>query len=233
MQRYIVILPAFNEASSIATVIAGLREAERNADILIVNDGSKDRTAEIAEGLGVMVINHPHNLGYGAALQTGYRFAISRGYDHIVIMDADGQHDPTSISNLFKNVEDTGADVVIGSRFLEGSYMMGFARRIGVWIFAKIARLYTGYRFTDPTSGFQLLNRKAFSYLALEEGYPLDYPDVNTIMLLHKRRFKVVEAPVRMVTNNKGDSMHSGLKPLIYVIRMLLAITIILLRRED
>jgi glycosyltransferase involved in cell wall biosynthesis len=233
MQRYIVILPAFNEANSIATVIAGLKEVERNADILIVNDGSKDRTAEIAEGLRVMIINHPHNLGYGAALQTGYRFAISRGYDHIVIMDADGQHDPKSILDLFKSVEDTGADVVIGSRFLKGSYRMGFAKRIGVWIFAKVARLYTGYRFTDPTSGFQLLNRKAFSYLALEEGYPLDYPDVNTIMLLHKRRFKVVEAPVRMVTNNKGDTMHSGLRPLIYVIKMLLAITIILLRRED
>ncbi len=233
MQRYIVILPAFNEASFISAVIAGLRESAKNADILVVNDGSKDRTAEIAEGLGVMVISHPYNLGYGAALQTGYRFAVSRGYDCVVIMDADGQHDPQSISNLFKSVEDTRADVVIGSRFLDGSYRMELTRRIGAWVFSKVARLYTGYRFTDPTSGFQLLSYQACSFLASEETHPMDYPDVNVIMLLHKKRFKVVEAPVRMVNKIGGNTMHRGLKPVIYVIRMLLSITVILLRRRD
>lgn len=233
MHKYIVILPAFNEAGFIADVIDGLRKTEKNADILVINDGSRDRTAEIAEGFGVKVINHPHNLGYGAALQTGFRFAVKRGYDHIVTMDADGQHDPESIPNIFNAMKDTGADVVIGSRFLGSDYRMGFARRIGAWIFAGVARFYTGYRFTDPTSGFQLLNRQAFSCLALEEGYPLDYPDVNIIMLLHKKRFKVVEAPVRMVTNKTGNTMHSGLKPVIYVLRMILAVVMILLRKED
>lgn len=233
MQRYIVIIPAFNEASSISIVINGLRESKKDSDILVVNDGSKDRTAEIAKGLGVMVISHPYNLGYGAALQTGYRFAISRAYDHIIIMDADGQHDPQSISNLFKSVEDTRADVVIGSRFLDGSYRMELTRRIGSRVFSRVASLYTGYRFTDPTSGFQLLSYQACSFLASEETHPMDYPDVNVIMLLHKKRFKVVEAPVRMVNKIGGNTMHRGLKPIIYVIRMLLSITIILLRRRD
>jgi glycosyltransferase involved in cell wall biosynthesis len=233
MQKHIIILPAFNEAKSIASVIQGVRTSEKYADILIVNDGSRDRTAEIAGEMGVMVINHPYNLGYAAALQTGYRYAVSRGYDHLVIMDADGQHDPGSISSLFHVMDSAGADVVIGSRFLEGGYRMGFMRRIGVSIFSKIARLYTGKRLTDPTSGFQLLNRNAFEFLASEDGYPMDYPDVNIIMLLHKRRLKVAEAPVHMVNNTEGDTMHGGLKPVMYVIRMILAISLVLLRKGD
>ncbi len=233
MHRYIVVIPAFNEEKTIAEVITGLMEYEKNADILIVSDGSTDRTEEIASDLGVMVVRHASNLGYGAALQTGYRFAVNRNYEHAVIMDADSQHDPRSISSLFSSIKTTGADVVIGSRFLESSYRMGFARRIGAWIFARAARFYTGYRFTDPTSGFQLLNRRAFSFLASEEGFPMDYPDVNIIMLLHKKNFKVVEAPVRMVTNDEGDTMHGGLRPVMYVIRMLLAIAVVLLRKEN
>lgn len=232
MQRYLVIIPAFNEADFIASVIDGVKR-DKDTDIIVIDDGSRDKTAEIVRNLGIMVISHPYNLGYGAALQTGFRFAMSRGYEYVVTMDADGQHDPLSIPNLFKTMESTDADVVIGSRFLEGNYKMDFARRIGSWIFARIARFYTGYRFTDPTSGFQLLNQRAYLSLATEEVYPLDYPDLNIIILLHKKRFKIVEAPVHMNINETGDSMHSGLKPFVYVIRMFLAIIMILLRKED
>jgi len=233
MLRNLVIIPALNEERFIGPVISAISKINDDVDILVVNDGSRDRTAAIAEEKGVMVIDHTYNLGYGAALQTGFRFAVNRGYEYVITMDADGQHDPESISELFSCLRTTGADVVIGSRFSGGSYRMGFIRRVGAWIFAAVARAYTGYRFTDPTSGFQLLNRTAFSCLANEESYPLDYPDVNIILLLHKKRFKVVEAPVRMNLNVKSDTMHSGMKPFVYVIRMLLAITMILLRRED
>lgn len=233
MKSGLVILPALNEERFIASVISGIREVDGNIDILVVNDGSSDRTADIAEKLGVMVINHPYNTGYGAALQTGFRFAFKRDYDYAVTMDADGQHEAKSIPNLFKSMNDTGADVIVGSRFLGGGYRMSFVRRIGAWIFAKVAGFYTGYRFTDPTSGFQLLNRRAFSCLAQEEIYPMDYPDVNIIMLLHKKRFKVIESPVLMSINAESDTMHSGMKPFIYVLRMFLAIIMILLRKED
>jgi len=233
MLRNLVIIPALNEERFIGPVISEVGKLNDDIDILVVNDGSKDRTADIAEEMGAMVIDHTYNLGYGAALQTGFRFAVNTGYEYVVTMDADGQHEPESIPELFSCLRATGADVVIGSRFSGGSYRMGFIRRIGAWIFAAVARAYTGYRFTDPTSGFQLLNRTAFSCLANEESYPLDYPDVNIILLLHKKRFKVVEAPVRMKLNVKSDTMHSGMKPFVYVIRMLLAITMILLRRED
>lgn len=232
MESWLIVLPAYNEGENIAGVISGIRSAGNTANILVVDDGSKDGTSGIARKLGVMVISHPYNLGYGAALQTGFRFAVKREYKYVVTMDSDGQHDPMSITNLFTAIIKEGADVVIGSRFLKSGYRMGLARRIGSWLFARVAGLYTGYMFTDPTSGFQLLNRDAFTYLSSEEGYPLDYPDVNIIMLLHKRRFKVVECPVTM---SKGDgySMHSGIRPLIYVIRMFLAILIVLLRKED
>lgn len=233
MKKTIIILPAYNEEKTISSVLQQVRNSEKDSDVLVINDGSHDRTASIAKELGVMVINHPYNLGYAAALQTGYRFAAARHYEYIVIMDADGQHDSASIAKLFDRLEKTGADVVIGSRFLEGGYVMGSMRRIGVWLFSKIAKLYTGMILTDPTSGFQLLNRKAFCFLADDDDFPIDYPDVNIIMLLHKRRFSVVEAPVRMFKNTKKNTMHGGMKPIVYIIRMLLAITLVLLRRED
>ncbi len=233
MPKHLVILPALNEARYIAEVIERVRTAEKDADVLVVNDGSRDRTPDIAEELGVLLINHPYNLGYAAALQTGYRFAASRDYDYIVMIDADGQHDPESIASLYRAYTSSGADVVIGSRFLESRYRMGCIRRIGVQIFSGIARAYTGTRLTDPTSGFQLLNRRAFTFLATEDEYPLDYPDVNIIMLLHKRKFKVVEAPVHMVANSEGRTMHGGLKPVAYVLRMLLAILLVILRKGD
>ncbi|MBI5099761.1 MAG: glycosyltransferase family 2 protein [Nitrospirae bacterium] len=233
MKRHLVIIPALNEERFIGSVISAISKVNGSIDILVVNDGSKDKTADIAGEMGAMVISHTYNLGYGAALQTGFRFAVIRGYEYVVTMDADGQHDPASIPELFKHLSTTGADVIIGSRFSGGIYRMGFIRRIGAWIFAGVARAYTGYRFTDPTSGFQLLNLTAFSCLANEESYPLDYPDVNIILLLHKKRFKVVEAPVHMLSNVKSNTMHSGMKPFVYVIRMLLAITMILLRKED
>lgn len=232
MNPYLVILPAFNEERSIASVISEIRNFDGNADILVINDGSRDQTKEIAQELGVKLINHPYNLGYGAALQTGFRFAVRKGYQNVVTMDADGQHDPKSISGLFKAMNGTDADVVIGSRFLEGNYRMGFARRIGIVIFSNIARICTGSTFSDPTSGYQLLGFNAFSYLAKEDAYPLDYPDVNIIMLLHKKRFKIVEAPVRMISNPYGTTMHKGMKPFVYIIRMFLAIIMVLLRKE-
>lgn len=226
-------MPAFNEAPFIGPVIEEIRKNCGDADVLVVDDGSKDGTSSQAHDRGALVINHPFNLGYGAALQTGFKFAVKKGYDYVVTIDADGQHDPASVQSLFESLKSAGADVVVGSRFLTGTYRMSVARRIGAWLFALVARFYTGYRFTDPTSGFQLLNRAAFLYLAADEGYPFDYPDVNIIMLLHKKRFKVVEAPVRMSINEEGDTMHSGLKPFLYVVRMFLAIMIVLLRKED
>lgn len=226
-------VPAFNEGDHIGNVLAEIKAWMPEVDILVVNDGSADGTSRIARAAGAMVLDIPFNIGYGGAVQTGFRFAVEYGYENVITMDGDAQHDPRSIRNLIASAQKTGADVVIGSRFLEGNYKMSLPRRIGVRLFSKIAGWYTGMPFTDPTSGFQLLNRKAFSYLAEGNNYPLDYPDVNIIMAMHKKKFSVTETPVNMRAKEGGKSMHSGYRPFIYVMRMFLAIIMILLRKEE
>jgi glycosyltransferase involved in cell wall biosynthesis len=230
--KYLIIVPAFNEESNIEAVIDNIRQNVSFADILVVNDGSTDKTLTKALEKRVMIIDHPFNLGYGTALQTGFRFAEGRGYDFVITMDADGQHVSSSVANLVETMEKQNADVVIGSRFLGGDYEVGISKKIGIWLFSLIGEIYTGLKITDPTSGFQLLKRGVFSYLSEGDNYPLDYPDVNIIMALHKKRFKVVEAPVKMIEKMRGKSMHSGLKPIAYVIRMFLAILLIWARRK-
>jgi len=233
LNTHVIVIPAYNEEEHIASVLDDIRKCNPAADILVVNDGSTDATSGIAREAGVMVVDIPCNIGYGGAVQTGFRFAEERGYDFVITMDGDAQHDPHSIKNLREVMEREQADVVIGSRFLEGNYRMGIMRKIGVRLFSAIAHLYTGTHFTDPTSGFQLLNRRVYSYLAQNDNYPLDYPDVNIILALHKLGARVVEAPVRMKEKPKGKSMHSGLRPARYVVRMFLAIIMVLVRKED
>ena len=233
MNTYLVLIPAFNESADLKKVLNDVRGNIPQADILVVNDGSTDHTSEIARNAGVMVLDIPYNMGYGGAVQTGFRFATEFGYAYVITIDGDAQHDPVSAKNLIKAMEQTGADVVIGSRFLHGDYKMGLARKAGVLLFSKIAQWYTGVQFTDPTSGFQILNRKVFSYLAEENNYPLDYPDANIIMAMHKMKFTVTEAPVTMREKPGGKSMHSGYRPFIYVMRMFLSILMVLLRKEE
>lgn len=233
MESYLIIVPAYNEENHLGRVLTDIRDIDLNADIVVVNDGSTDNTSNIAREKGAMVLDIPFNIGYGGALQTGFRFAAERGYDFVITMDGDAQHDPYSVKSLLECRDREDADVVIGSRFLEGAYKMDIARKIGVLVFSGIARFYTGVNFTDPTSGFQLISRKVFTYLSEKDNYPLDYPDVNIIMALHKKRFKVREAPVRMIEKPGGKSMHSGLKPLAYITRMFLAVLMVLLRKED
>jgi glycosyltransferase involved in cell wall biosynthesis len=228
--EYVAILPAFNEEMTIGRVISEIKQNIPGADILVVNDGSADRTGLIARQQGVKVINHPFNLGYGAALQTGFRFAAREGYHYAITMDADGQHISSSAHSLISVMKEHDADVVIGSRFTGSGYRVSLLRKIGITLFSMVARAYTGINITDPTSGFQLIKESAFSYLAEGDNYPLDYPDVNIIMALHKKKFKIVEAPVEMKENSFGKSMHNGIKPLLYVIKMALAIIMVLVR---
>ena len=229
--KTLAIIPAYNEEGTIQEVVMRTRREIPSADIVVVNDGSSDNTSPLAEQTGAMVLNLPCNIGYGGALQTGFRFAAKHGYEVVVTIDGDGQHDPSFAHQLMAVMAAEQADVVIGSRFLQGQYQVGLARKLAIRVFSRMATRYTGTTFTDPTSGFQLLRRRVFSYLALRDNYPLDYPDVNIIMALHKMKFKVVEAPVRMMEKPGGESMHSGLKPVFYVMRMSLAIVMVLLKK--
>ena len=226
-----IIIPAYNEAGRIATSIAGIRKFG-NADVVVVDDGSNDDTAGEAKAAGARVIELPFNLGYGAALQTGFKYALDKGYEFAVQMDADGQHDPLSIEALISPVLKDEVDVVIGSRFLDkGNYKAPFVRRMGMYFFGIITSVVTGRRITDPTSGFQALNKKVMEFYA-SDAYPADYPDADVIIMLYRQGFRFKEVPVIM-HNAAKRSMHGGiLKPLYYIFKMMLSIFVTLLRKE-
>jgi len=229
LHNFIVIIPAYNEAERIASTIAGIRKF-CNADIIVVSDGSTDNTVNEASEAGATVVELPFNLGYGAALKTGYKYALTKDYEFAVQMDADGQHDPSAIQSLIEPVLKDEVDITIGSRFLRrGNCKAPFIRRIGMFFFAFIASIFTGKRVTDPTSGFQALNSKVMKFYA-SDAYPVDYPDADVIIMLHRRGIKFSEVPAAMKRSVGKVSMHSGLKPFYYTFKMLLSILVTLLR---
>jgi glycosyltransferase involved in cell wall biosynthesis len=230
--RPLVVIPAFNEAGTIGKVIEGIRATDPRLPVLVVDDGSADDTAAVAKQAGARVVRLPFNLGYGTALQTGYKYALREGYDCVVQLDGDGQHEPADIPRLLAVLERGDADMVIGSRFLgEPSYRPGAARRIGMRVFRLFAFVLTGLRFTDVTSGFQALDRPVLRFFAAER-YPVDYPDADVLVMLTRAGFRVAEAPVRMYPKPGARSMHAGLRPVYYIFKMLLSMLLTVLRRE-
>jgi glycosyltransferase involved in cell wall biosynthesis len=222
--RALVVIPALNEGGRIARVIEGVRRTAADLDVLVVDDGSSDDTAARARAAGARVVSHPFNLGYGAALQTGYKQALRAQYAHLVQMDADGQHDPADVPRLVAPLRAGAADVVIGSRFVAASgYHMGAARAAGRTFFQRLLVACGGPRVTDPTSGFQALDRAAFTFCCAD-FYPSDFPDVDVLLLLHRRGLRIVEVPVTMAPNPPGHvPMHAGLRAVYYPYKMLLS----------
>lgn len=228
----LILLPAYNEEETIARVIASVRQQVPGVSVLVVDDGSRDATAERALAAGAAVVSLPFNMGYGVALQTGYKYALRKGYTYLVQLDADGQHDPAGIPRLLNKVKSDACDVCIGSRFLEGgTYGIPFPRRAGMWVFRRLASLILGKTITDPTSGFQAMNRCVLD-LYTHDSYPVDYPDVDVIVMLHRHGYRIAEAPVVMHAGT-GRTMHSGLRPVYYLFRMGLDIPLNFLRRGD
>lgn len=228
----LAILPARNEASHVQGVIAGLRKAVSDADVVVVDDGSTDETARLAAEAGALVLSLPFNMGYGVALQTGYKYALRAGYEFLVQLDADGQHDPAGIPLVLDRVHSGSCDVCIGSRFLEGdTYHIPMFRRAGMILFRRVASALLGHTITDPTSGFQAMNRRVVAFFC-RDSYPVDYPDTNVLVMLHRNGFRVSEAPVIMQSSASGQTIHAGLKPLYYLFKMALDIPLNLLRKE-
>ncbi|RMD93250.1 MAG: glycosyltransferase family 2 protein [Calditrichaeota bacterium] len=226
----IIIIPAYNEEQNISSLIPEIKQYAPDLDIVVINDHSSDRTSQIARKLGVMVIDLPCNLGYGGAVQTGFKYAVKSGYDYCIQLDGDGQHDPKSIEDLRKEIENNGADVILGSRFLGSAlYKIPALRKIGMALFGKIIKLSTGMQITDPTSGYQALSQKAMRFFA-NDNYPIDYPDADTLIILNYAGFKIKEIPVIMRQRNFGESMHNNLKAVYYLIKMFLSLLVVFLR---
>jgi glycosyltransferase involved in cell wall biosynthesis len=231
-EKTLVVIPALNEAEQIAHVVQQVKKEVPEALVLVVNDGSTDQTEQKALAAGAKVLSHPFNMGYGVALQTGYKYALQYGFDYVLQMDGDGQHDPRYLQGLLKEVQEGGVDVAIGSRFLgEGEYQVPLLRRVGMRLFGFIASRLSGQKITDPTSGYQALSRRAIEFCS-RDAFPGDYPDADVLIMLHRAGLRFREVPVGMHPNLNGRSMHSGLKPLYYIYKMLLSIMLNLMRKR-
>jgi len=231
--RILVILPALNEGRSIARTVRGIREGLPRADTLVVDDGSSDDTSAEARSAGAQVLELPYNLGIGAAVQVGFQFAREHDYDIVLRNDGDGQHAPQNNTILLARLASEDADVVIGSRFVDehGDYGTPILRRLGSAILARLLTRIIGQRVTDPTSGCSAFNRRAIKLFA--SAYPHDYPEPEAIVMLHRSGLRLVEAPVRMIPRQHGDSSITPLRSIYYMIKVILAILINLLRRPD
>jgi len=227
-----VLLPAYNEAAQLSRVIAAVRAAAPGFPVVVVDDGSEDTTRDCALAAGATVLSLPFNAGYGVALQTGYKYALAQGFEYLVQLDSDGQHDPASIANVLARVRSGDMDVCIGSRFLEGeTYAIPGLRRIGMFVFRRVASKLVGRTITDPTSGFQAMNRRVIAFFC-RDSYPVDYPDTDVLVMLHRHGFRIGEVPVDMYPNKSAKSMHTGLRPLYYLFKMALNIPLNLIRKE-
>jgi glycosyltransferase involved in cell wall biosynthesis len=231
--KILIIIPAYNESARIAEVVRRVRDMYPEYDVVVINDGSRDDTARAARAAGAQAVSHPFNLGYGVAIQTGYKYALAKGYDFAVQMDGDGQHDPAYISDLLAPVLSGDTDFVLGSRFLEAeSYEPSLARRVGMAFFRWLVSLLIRTRITDSTSGFQAFNHKVIRFFTTEV-FPCDYPDADMLLTLHRSGFRIREVPVRMYASATGKSMHTGWKPFYYMFKMLLSIFVTLLRKKE
>jgi glycosyltransferase involved in cell wall biosynthesis len=230
-QRRVAIVPAYNEERNVGRVIDELRALDPGLDVVVVSDGSSDRTADVAAGRGAHVIRLPFNLGIGGAVQTGFRHAWEERYELAVRLDGDGQHDPGELRALVAPVVAGEADLAVGSRFVAGGgYRSSAARRIGIRILARIVSLIARQRLTDTTSGFQACNRRAIAVYAAD--LPHDYPEVEGMVMAIKHRIRLVEVPVTMREREHGRSSIGALASIYYMVKILLALFVDLFRRE-
>jgi hypothetical protein len=225
VRRVLVIVPARNEARSVGPVVRGVLGVLPDATVLVVDDGSTDRTAGEAKAAGAEVVRLPYNLGIGGAVQTGFHYALANGFQVAIQVDGDGQHLPEEIPKLLSVMEREGADLVVGSRFLEdGGYRPTFARRFGIGLFAGLLTLLCRQRVTDTTSGFRAANRLAVAHLS--ETYACDYPEVESLVTLHRAGFRIAEVPARMAPRTEGASSIGSVRGFYYMLKVVLAVVV-------
>lgn len=231
MPRGLIIIPAYNEEKNIGKVLEKINNLILDMDVLVVNDGSRDNTRRVVLESGGYVISHPFNQGYGAALQTGFKYAKEKNYDYVIQFDADGQHSPEELYYMKEEICEGIADIINGSRFLgRTAQNLGALKKMVINMLRFIIRITTGTKISDPTCGFKALSKRTFEYYSAMGNFPPDYPDADVLIQMLKLGYKVKEIPINVQEREAGKSMHSGIKPAIYLAKMLLSIIVILLR---
>lgn len=238
-KELLIVIPAHNEAQNLPRVLDQLAEQEvdRYADILIVDDASTDDTLRLARERGCRTVSNIFRFGYGGAVQMGYKYAVRGGYSFVVQMDADGQHDACNVPVLCRRLwerdrEGLRPDIVLGSRYLEGSrsFSLSWAKRVAHRLFRWLIRSATGQTVTDPTTGLQGLSRRAFSFYARYGNFDDKYPDANMLAQMALLSFRVAEVPAVMYPRTAGRSIHSGLRPVWYMVRMVYSLAAVVFR---
>lgn len=223
--RVLAVIPAFNEGKSLAGVISEMAALADPPDVLVVDDGSSDDTAEVAKRLGARVLSLPYNCGIGATVQSGLAWGLERGYGIIARFDGDGQHDPRSLSSLRRAVDLGEADFVVGSRYVTKSgFQSTFMRRAGSKWFALLLRALSGLKITDPTSGCWVANARAAAILRSE--YASDYPEVDSLIRLHRAGCTIKEEPIVMRARSGGRSSIDAFRAVYYMFKVTIALVI-------
>lgn len=229
--KILIIVPAYNEQANIQNTIREIRALPMKPDVIVIDDGSTDATAQEARDIGANVISLPFNLGIGGAVQTGFQFAFQRGYDIAVQVDGDGQHDVAYLQTIIDPVLTGEADMVVASRFMpqqEKGYQSSFARRMGIGFFVHLIGLLTGCHIYDPTSGFRAYNKKMIKLFARQ--YPHDFPEPEAIVLARRVNAIIKELPVVMRRRQGGLSSIRYFKSLYYMIKVTFAIVLDMLK---
>jgi glycosyltransferase involved in cell wall biosynthesis len=230
-QRVLVVIPAWNEEASIASVVHEVRRTLKDVDVLVVDDGSTDLTSVTARGAGAAVARLPYNLGVGGAMRLGFRYAVERDYDTVVQIDADGQHDPAFVPQLVDRIA-AGADLVIGARFAGvGEYRVRGPRRWAMALLSNVLSHLAGTRLTDTTSGMRASSRRLVKLFATQ--YPAEYlgDTVETLAMAARRGFRIEQVPVAMRARTTGSPSHTPGKATVYLVRAFVVLMLALIRR--
>ena len=234
MDKTLIIIPAFNEASTITKVIDSLNSYNESWDIIVINDGSTDNTGQLAESAGkAKVVNLPYNLGIGASVQTGFKYAYNNNYDYALQFDGDGQHRVEEIEKLLNIIKNREADIAIGSRFNKkhDGFKTQPTRRLGIKIFEYFSYILIHQRITDHTSGFRAFNKKAIAFL--KDNYPVDYPEPEVVILLGRNGFRIKETFTQMLERQGGVSSISLARGPRYMIKVLLSMLMASIRSKQ
>lgn len=225
LKHLVVVVPAFNEEASLGGLLAEIRAALPQVPMLVVSDGSKDRTVDVARSAGVRVLDLPHNMGVGGAVQAGFQYAVRNGFSHVLRMDGDGQHPPAEAAKLIARMAESGADLVVGSRFgATRECVSSRFRYAGIRTLALFLSLICRARISDPTSGFWLVSRPLLDYFA--RYYPTDYPEPEAVALLRRQGYSFAEAPVRFRGRQAGQSSIGFVDALYYMVKVGLALLV-------
>lgn len=226
----LIIIPAYNEEGAIATVVREVNAAVPGVPVLVIDDCSVDATRNLAQVAGADVLPLSHHLGLGGCVQAGYKLAFELGFDFVIRVDGDGQHDPWGIPTILERLRSTGCQMVIGSRYIngKGDGYTSAARGIGIQLFRTILRPILGKDVSDPTSGFVGVNREALALFS--RSFPLEYPEIEALVVLQRKRFHFEEVPCVFRPRRTGRSSITATKSLRYMVHVLLGVFVNILR---